>query len=380
MILFLIIVALLLLVYGGMVLYFSWLWGRLSPLLVVSKAGKREENKQLSVVVVFRNEAKNLPNLIADFIQQDLPQKYWEVLWVDDFSEDESLEIVKNAQSSLPNSHILKNDTFSHILSPKKRAITQAISKAEGKWIVCTDADCRVPTSWLSAILEYLEQTDAYFVSMPVRILAQGGFFQQWQAVEFASLIGTGAACIALHKPTMCNGANIAYNKAIFEQVGGFAGSEHIPSGDDEFLMHKIATQFPQKVQFLKSQAVLVSTQAHENWKQFFHQRKRWASKWEHYQNSFAKMLAVFIFLANLSVLVLPFWIFEKTWVVLGLLVFKFVAEFVFLTAVLRFFRQKKLTFWIPILFVLYPIYAVFFALISRLKSYEWKSRHYERT
>lgn len=380
MIFFLPIFALLLLIYTGMVFYFSWLWGRLQPQLFVSKADKKEENKQLSVVVVFRNEASNLPKLIADFIQQDLPQEYWEILWVDDFSEDESLEIVKNAQSFLPNSHILKNATFSHILSPKKRAITQAISRAEGKWIVCTDADCQIPTSWLSAILEYLEQTDAYFVSMPVRMLAQGGFFQQWQAVEFAGLIGTGAACIALQKPTMCNGANIAYKKAIFEQVDGFAGSEHIPSGDDEFLMHKIAKQFPQKVQFLKSQAVLVSTQANENWKQFFHQRKRWASKWEHYQNSFAKMLAVFIFLANLSVLVLPFWIFEKTWVVLGLLVFKFVAEFVFLTAVLRFFRQKKLTFWIPILFVLYPIYAVFFALISRLKSYEWKSRHYERT
>jgi cellulose synthase/poly-beta-1,6-N-acetylglucosamine synthase-like glycosyltransferase len=377
---FLVLVALFLLAYGGMVLYFSWLWGRLNSQLAVSKAGKREENKLLSVVVVFRNEAGNLPKLIADFIQQDLPQTYWEILWVDDFSEDESLEIVKNAQNSLPNSHILKNDTFSHILSPKKRAITQAISRAEGKWIVCTDADCRVPSSWLSAILEYLEQTDVYFVSMPVRILAKDNFFQQWQAVEFASLIGTGAACIALHKPTMCNGANIAYKKTIFERVGGFAGSEHIPSGDDEFLMHKIATQFPQKVQFLKSQAVLVSTQANENWKQFFHQRKRWASKWEHYQNSFTKMLAVFIFLANLSVLVLPFWIFEKTWVVLGLLVFKFVAEFVFLTAVLRFFQQKKFAFWIPFLFVLYPIYAVFFALISRLKSYEWKSRHYERT
>lgn len=380
MIFFLVILALFLLVYSGMVFFFSWLWSRLSPQLFVSKADKREENKLLSVVVVFRNEASNLPRLIADFIQQDLPQKYWEILWVDDFSEDESLDIVKKAQNSLPNSHVLKNDTFTYILSPKKRAITQAISRAEGKWIVCTDADCRVPNSWLSVIMEYLEQTDAYFVSMPVRILAEDDFFQQWQAVEFASLIGTGAACIALHKPTMCNGANIAYNKTIFEQVGGFAGSEHIPSGDDEFLMHKIATQFPQKVQFLKSEAVLVSTQANENWKQFFHQRKRWASKWEHYQNSFAKILAVFIFLTNLSVLVLPFWIFEKTWVVLGLLVFKFIAEFVFLTAVLRFFRQKKLIFWIPILFVLYPIYAVFFALISRLKSYEWKNRHYERT
>ncbi len=387
---FLVVIALFLVAYAIMMLYFSWAWEYLlSHELLVCRIDKEEldrllskesAEKLLSVVVVFRNEAKNLPKLITTFVQQDLPQKYWEILWIDDFSEDESLEIVKEAQSFLPNSCILRNDKFSHIFSPKKRAITHAISMAKGKWIVCTDADCQVPISWLSAILVYLKQSDAYFVSMPVHIFAEDNFFQQWQAVEFAGLIGAGAACIALHKPTMCNGANIAYKKSIFEQVGGFTGSEHIPSGDDEFLMHKIATQFPLRVQFFKSQAVLVSTQANENWKQFFHQRKRWASKWEHYQNSFAKMLALFIFLANFSALMLSFWIFEKTWVVLGLLAFKLTAEFIFLSIVLHFLRQKRLAYWIPILFVLYPIYAVFFALISRIKNYEWKNRHYERT
>ena len=50
----------------------------------------------------------------------------------------------------------------------------------------------------------------------------------------------------------MCNGANIAYTKKIFEEVNGFKGNEHIASGDDEFLMHKIFEKYPDKVLFLK--------------------------------------------------------------------------------------------------------------------------------
>ncbi|MCS6796333.1 MAG: glycosyltransferase, partial [Raineya sp.] len=200
--------------------------GQTSPPNPLSK-GEGEEKAEtekilLSVLVVFRNEEKHLPNLITDLARQDLHKDFWEILWVDDFSDDKSLEIVKKAQSTLPNSRILSNKEFLHILSPKKRGITQAISKAEGKWIVCTDADCRLPTAWLSTILDYFQQSGAYFVSMPIRFETNQHFFSQWQAVELASLIGTGAVCIALHKPTMCNGANIAYQKNVFEQVGGF--------------------------------------------------------------------------------------------------------------------------------------------------------------
>jgi hypothetical protein len=59
-------------------------------------------------------------------------------------------------------------------------------------------------------------------------------------------------------KPNMCNGANIAYPKAVFEEVNGFDGNEHIASGDDEFLMHKIAEKYPNQIVFAHYQPNIV--------------------------------------------------------------------------------------------------------------------------
>lgn len=373
------ILAFILITYAILILFSAKIWITLpSNLLECPYQNFSATKPLLSVIIVFRNEQSNLPLLIESLRKQELPQKFWEILWVDDFSEDNSRAIVENAK--LLNSKILTNNALMHIPSPKKRAITYAISHAQGKWIVCTDADCQVPPHWLSSILSFFQKTNAYFVSMPVKIQVEKDFFSQWQAVEFASLIGIGAVCITLRKPTMCNGANIAYSKEIFKLVGGFTGSEHIASGDDELLMHKIAKQFPHKVAFLKSPKVLVSTQPQASWIAFFHQRKRWASKWEHYENIFAKMLAVWVFLVNFAMILSLIYLFSKTWIVLGVLAFKLIAEFIFLTCILSFFNQAKLAKWIPVLFVIYPIYAVFFALVSRSRKYQWKQRNYERT
>lgn len=45
----------------------------------------------------------------------------------------------------------------------------------------------------------------------------------------------------------MCNGANLAYERKAFNEVNGFAGVDHIASGDDMLLMHKIGKQYPER-------------------------------------------------------------------------------------------------------------------------------------
>ncbi len=37
----------------------------------------------------------------------------------------------------------------------------------------------------------------------------------------------------------MCNGANLAFRKDVFNEVSGYKGNIQIASGDDEFLMRK---------------------------------------------------------------------------------------------------------------------------------------------
>ena len=48
----------------------------------------------------------------------------------------------------------------------------------------------------------------------------------------------------------------MAYKKAAFLEVEGYRGNEEIPSGDDEFLLQKIAKRYPGRVGFLKSAGV----------------------------------------------------------------------------------------------------------------------------
>ena len=177
----------------------------------------------------------------------------------------------------------------------------------------------------------------------------------------------------------MCNGANLTYLKSVFYEVNGFSGNEGLASGDDEFLMHKIAAKYPDKVRFLKSQDTIVETKAHTSCRSFYNQRKRWASKWKHYSNWQTTALAVFVFFANVVVpLSFCFWIFDFISVKSLVLVLslKFLAEFIFLSLVISFLRKKSLIWMIPFVQIVYPLYVVFFGLVAQKQGeYVWKGR-----
>lgn len=339
----------------------------------------------ITVIIPVRNEATNIIHLLQDLEKQRYPPEKFEVIVADDDSTDDTLTLLKDFQKQT-SMRLLINPLPSKTnnTSPKKRAIDSSIQLATGELIVTTDGDCRVGENWLGVIAGFQAKTGAYLVSSPVTFINDSnGFFsrlwQQIQTIEFSSLVGSGACAMLIGKPNMCNGANLAYLKSVFKEVGGFAGNENLASGDDEFLMHKVAARYPDKVRFLKQQRAIVETQAHQSLQSFYYQRKRWASKWRHYNNPVTTVLAVFIFLANFSILltaglcmfkaIAP----EKALLILFL---KFSAELFFLMLILRFLNKKRLIWLIPIVQLIYPVYVTFFGLIAQGKNeYIWKGR-----
>jgi len=79
---------------------------------------------------------------------------------------------------------------------------------------------------------------------------------------EFSYLIGIGAAFIGNNRASTCNGANFAYRKDIFYEVGGFKGIDDLASGDDELLLQKVAEKHLVKLGFLKKREAIVYTHA----------------------------------------------------------------------------------------------------------------------
>lgn len=346
---------------------------------------KHKSNTKISVIIPVRNEAENIKNLLEDLEKQTYPKALFEVIVADDSSTDDTLKIVKEfKEKSFINLIINELGDIERNSSPKKRAINSSIQLAQGELITTTDGDCRVKPEWLETIANFYEENHAFLISAPVTFetancqLWTEKLWHTFQTIEFASLVGSGACAMSIKQPNMCSGANLTYKKEVFFEVNGFAGNEDLASGDDEFLMHKVANKYPEKVQFLKSEKAIVETQIQPTIRAFYQQRKRWASKWKYYEKKSISALAVFIFLANFSILLsiicLGFgWINFQEFLVL--IFFKFSAEFVFLALILRFLGRFKLILWIPIIQIIYPFYVIFFGLSAQRKGYEWKGR-----
>ncbi|WP_340235184.1 glycosyltransferase [Emticicia soli] len=369
-------------VYFVMNLGLVWVWLNHRPY-----QQQRFNNSLLSITVIIpvRNEAQNIISLLKDLEKQSYAKDKFEVIVADDDSTDNTLALLKEYQK-ISSIRLLINrlPPKENNASPKKRAINSSIQLASGDLIVTTDGDCRVGEHWLATIAQFQAEKGAYLVSSSVTFINDANSFtkslwQKIQTIEFSSLIGTGACAMLVNKPNMCNGANLAYMKWVFQEVGGFAGNENLASGDDEFLMHKIAARHPDKVYFLKSQQAIVETQAHESLKSFYYQRKRWASKWRHYNNPITTALAVFIFLANFSLVLtailhlLSKISFENLLIIFAI---KFSAELLFLLLVLSFLRKKSLIWLIPFVQIIYPCYVTFFGFVAQGKNeYVWKGR-----
>lgn len=369
-------------VYFVMNLGLVWVWLNHKP---YHQQSFNNSLLSISVIIPVRNEAQNIISLLKDLEKQSYAKDKFEVIVADDDSTDNTLALLKEYQK-VTSIRLLINPLppKENNASPKKRAINSSIQLASGDLIVTTDGDCRVGEHWLATIAQFQAEKGAYLVSSPVTFINDANSFtkslwQKIQTIEFSSLIGTGACAMLVNKPNMCNGANLAYMKWVFHEVGGFAGNENLASGDDEFLMHKIAAQYPDKVYFLKSQQAIVETQAHESLKSFYYQRKRWASKWRHYNNPITTALAVFIFLANFSlILTVILHLFSKISFENLLIIFaiKFSAELLFLMLVLSFLRKKSLIWLIPFVQIIYPFYVTFFGLVAQGKNeYVWKGR-----
>lgn len=261
---------------------------------------KNRTDDFVSVIIPFRNEEENILTNLKSIEAQNFPAENFEVIYVNDSSTDDSLNI------------LLKNKTVKNIkvlsvpdeYSPnahKKRAIRFGIENSKGKIIATTDADCTHNENWLSSLLNNFND-ETGFVSGPVEFTENNSFFSKLQKLEFAGLIITGAGLIGAGKPTICNAANIAYRKNVFDEVGGFKDQMNLSSGDDELLMQKIAKDTNYKVKFSVNKHSIVKTPANKSIKEFYHQRKRWASKGLFYGNKslVIKLILIYLFYIGL--------------------------------------------------------------------------------
>jgi cellulose synthase/poly-beta-1,6-N-acetylglucosamine synthase-like glycosyltransferase len=336
-----------------------------------------------SIIIPCRNEEKNIEYLLSDLEKQDFPKNRFEIIVVDDNSTDKTTDRVRQflLHHSQPAIKLIQIDEDNHRSAFKKKAINLAIDAASGELIITTDADCRMGENWLSSIVGCYESEKPKMIVGPVSFHNEQSWFEKMQTVEFLSLIGITAGAISIGRPIMCNGANLAYEKSSFHEVGGF-GNDKFSSGDDVFLLLKINRRFGNKsVRFLKNEAAFVFTEAKKNFREFLHQRTRWASKNKGYN---LKILSVSftVFMMNFLLVVGLIWGMFNAKLLNSVIVFyflKLIFELPVLLGIVRFAnRERMLLYALPLVF-LYPLYIIVTGTMGIVASYQWKGRTVKR-
>ncbi|MDX1906264.1 MAG: glycosyltransferase [Bacteroidia bacterium] len=333
----------------------------------------------VSLIIPARNEAARIEACLQSALGQDYPADRYEVILVNDHSEDHTAEIARRIAATAPNLRVL--DLTAVVNASKKAALTQAIAVARGEIILQTDADCTAGPAWVRTMAGQFGQMTG-MVSGPVLVTTGAAWLERLQSLELAGLVALGAGAIARNRPNLCNGANLAYRKAVFEEVGGFAGATRVASGDDEFLLQKIHALRRYEIRFAKCPEAIVQTPALPDWPSLKAQRLRWVSKARSYLNRRVNMIQLVSYLG--------FWTFPVLgalawtgsgygWLLALAIGAKLVADYGLMTKACMFLRKKfDWPEWLLLELVYIP-YVLWIGLAGNLvKDYVWKGRRVE--
>lgn len=369
-----------LLAYILLIIRYTYGWKQLETFSIHPSIMSKLKTK-VSIIIAVRNEEDNILNLLHALVLQKYNTSLYQIIIVDDHSEDKTVELVEEFIDKNPD-HSIQLAQLSKInpkLQNKKAAINEGIKLSKNELIVTTDADCIMSENWLCTIAAYYETFQPKIIAAPV-LLNGNSFFQQLQQLEFLSLMGATAGAIKIRKPLMCNGANLAYTRKIFDEIDGFESNSNIATGDDTFIMFKIWNKYKNGIHFLKSTDSVVTTNAKGTIADFFHQRTRWASKTNKYKVNHVIRVAYLIVITNLLVMIIAIMaIFKVNFIVLLITLFlaKLICDSLLLTSIARFFQKEHLM-RVHILLtsgVFYPIYILIVGFKSQLGLYQWKDR-----
>lgn len=337
----------------------------------------------ISVVVAARDEEKNISHCIKSLLIQDYPVDKYEIIIVDDFSSDKTAELIKIFESSVTNLKYLFSSANEqgHIISYKREAIQTGISASKGEYILLTDADCTVPTSWITTYSEQFMKEDCVFIGGSVIISDENqNILTSFQGLDMIGMMVITGAGYQSGNQLLANGANMGFSKQVFKELGGYTQFPQRASGDDIFLLHHFHQHYPKSIRFLKTLSAVVVTQPEHSIKSLLRQRIRWASKNNAYKEMNINFSLFVLFIVSLTIVILGILsvlqasIFFPMFCVLY--IFKIFSDYLLQREAIRFFNKRKLEKYFFISQNIHTLYIAWVGIMASLfPVYWWKGR-----
>lgn len=330
----------------------------------------------VALIVPVRNEECNLIHIHQDILKQQYPIARLEVIYIDDHSTDSSLDIL--TQFASENEHISVFALPEGIFG-KKNAIQFGVEKSTAPWIIQTDADCRLPVSFISSHAGNISGNTT-LIAGPVAYKSEKGLFNKLESLEFYSMAGATAGSFLDGRPLLCNAANLSFSSDFYRSAFPDLKVNTHPSGDDVFLL-ETALKKKLPVKYLYSDTAMVMTRGAGNLKSFVQQRIRWGSKAKYYRNN-NLLYAGFLIVALNALMttgLLSSIIYAGLWKwVLPFFLVKSLVDYLFLSSILSFMQQRYLLLYFPLMAIIYPFYIVLMGFSSLFGRFSWKARNYK--
>ncbi len=322
----------------------------------------------ISVIVPARNEAKRIEHLLGDLMAQDYPMDRFEVLVVDDGSEDGTQEHVHpSAQPSVRLIHLTE-------ATGKKAAIESGVSQANGDIILLTDADGRCGPLRLRSVAQVWRATTFDLLLLPIAVRSDNSFLEELQANEQAGFMAVSIASARAGNALIANGANMAFRRSTFQLLDGYDGNRQFASGDDMFLLRKMQVA-NKTVTCLAVPEVVVHVPAAASWKAFLDQRLRWAGKMRAIGSGGTSLLTAIALLLPVLLWMCTVAHFVQPVLVIALWSLWLVPIVVITTSINDTVDRKPSPFAVALDLVLFSVYAPVIAVLSLMYKPRWKGR-----
>ena len=205
------------------------------------------------MVICARDEDENLARNLPGVLVQNYSSSS-EVVVINDNSLDDSKYILQELKKTFKSLNVVELTQEAKLIAGKKYPLSIGIREAKYEVLLLTDADC-VPASehWIQKMQDGYEEHIEIVLGYGAYHKCKGLLNKLIRFETFHTALQYLSYALA-GMPYMGVGRNLSYKKDLFLRNKGFAFINHIPGGDDDLFINKVATK--------KNTAIVIDTDA----------------------------------------------------------------------------------------------------------------------
>jgi len=245
----------------------------LTVLILAIRARKKEKAKELiplknsplvSIIVPAFNEEVNAVSSLNNLLKCTYPN--FNIIFIDDGSSDQTLEVVKNAFENHPQVTILHKPN-----GGKASALNYGIGHTDAPILVCIDADTKLKPDAVERMAMHFIKEEVGAVAGNVKVGNEINLITRWQSIEYTTSQNMDRKAFSLlNAITVVPGAIGAFRKSAVLEAGGFTSDTLAEDCD-------LTIRILREGYIISNEnGAIAMTEAPESIKQFLKQRFRW--------------------------------------------------------------------------------------------------------